>query len=231
MVAAGALTTTAVGGYLWWENRSNTEPVQVSQQQSFPSAVRGAVQPSPTTQTLQVRDASNTPAGSDEGSPQGQAQTNAGEQPSLGTQLGGPYASDAARAESQATLPTPDQFAQYEQYEEAGQLLYAEVNPGNGEQAVVGRQVAMLYKGWLTDGTLFDQTATDEAGVVQPFVFTLGAGHVIQGWDQGIVGMKVGSKRRLVIPSNLAYGDIERGPIPAQSMLIFDIELVAVAPE
>ncbi len=95
---------------------------------------------------------------------------------------------------------------------------------GTGEEAVAGKVVTVHYTGTLTDGTKFDSSV--DRG--QPFRFILGAGQVIQGWEQGFAGMKVGGKRSLVIPANMAYGDRAIGSIPAGSTLLFDVELLAV---
>jgi FKBP-type peptidyl-prolyl cis-trans isomerase FkpA len=95
---------------------------------------------------------------------------------------------------------------------------------GTGEEAVAGKIITVHYTGTLTDGTKFDSSI--DRG--QPFRFILGAGQVIQGWEQGFAGMKVGGKRSLVIPANMAYGDRAIGAIPAGSTLLFDVELLAV---
>lgn len=95
---------------------------------------------------------------------------------------------------------------------------------GTGEEAVAGKVITVHYTGTLTDGTKFDSSV--DRG--QPFRFILGAGQVIQGWEQGFAGMKVGGKRSLVIPANMAYGDRAIGAIPAGSTLLFDVELLAV---
>ena len=96
---------------------------------------------------------------------------------------------------------------------------------GEGREAVSGRGVSVHYTGTLTDGSKFDSSL--DRG--QPFDFTLGAGRVIKGWDQGVAGMKVGGKRRLTIPPELAYGDRGFGEIiPPGSTLIFEIELLNV---
>ncbi len=96
---------------------------------------------------------------------------------------------------------------------------------GTGTEAVAGKSVSVQYTGTLTDGTKFDSTA-DHGG--QPFTFALGGGQVIKGWDQGVVGMKVGGKRKLVIPPSLGYGSQSVGTIPPNSTLVFEIELVDV---
>jgi FKBP-type peptidyl-prolyl cis-trans isomerase FkpA len=102
-------------------------------------------------------------------------------------------------------------------------LAYDEVI-GTGAEAVTGSTVSVHYTGTLTNGQKFDSSLDRD----QPFQFTLGGGQVIKGWDDGVVGMKVGGKRRLTIPANLAYGDRAVGQIPAGATLIFDIELLAV---
>jgi FKBP-type peptidyl-prolyl cis-trans isomerase len=96
---------------------------------------------------------------------------------------------------------------------------------GEGEQAVAGKVVHVLYVGKLLDGRVFDASRDRSA----PFEFILGAGRVIAGWDKGIVGMKVGGKRRLLIPSHMAYGKRGAGGvIPPDAALDFEVELLAV---
>jgi len=95
--------------------------------------------------------------------------------------------------------------------------------------AKVGDVVSMNYTGSLTDGTTFDSNVDPKFSHVEPFVFTLGAGQVIPGWDKGIVGMKVGEKKTLSIPPEDAYGASGvSGVIPANSTLNFEVELVGI---
>lgn len=104
-------------------------------------------------------------------------------------------------------------------------LRYQEIKLGTGDEAQPGQVYSVNYTGWLaSDGTKFDSSY--DRG--RPIEFPQGAKRVIIGWDQGFEGMKVGGKRRLFIPYQLAYGPTAHGPIPAKADLIFDIELVGV---
>ena len=127
-------------------------------------------------------------------------------------------------------MPTPDEFEIYEQYAGETSALFGEVAIGNGNEPKTGDTVAVIYQGWLTDGTLFDSSPKNDQGQIEAFSFRLGAGEVIRGWDQGISGMKVGGKRRLVIPPSVGYGENGQGPIPPNAILIFDVELVQIIP-
>jgi len=98
----------------------------------------------------------------------------------------------------------------------------------SGDVAQPGDTVSMNYTGRLADGTVFDSNVDPKFGHPEPFTFTLGAGQVIAGWDEGIVGMKVGEKKTLVIPPEKAYGPNDYGPIPGNSTLTFDVELLAI---
>ncbi len=105
-------------------------------------------------------------------------------------------------------------------------LESTDLAPGSGRAAQTGDTVHVQYTGTLLNGTKFD-SSYDHGG--EPFKFTLGKGEVIKGWDQGVVGMKIGGKRRLRIPPELGYGEHGSPPdIPANAALVFEIELVSI---
>lgn len=95
---------------------------------------------------------------------------------------------------------------------------------GEGKTCVKGALITTQYTGWLEDGTVFD--ASYDRG--QPFQCVIGTRRVIQGWDQGLMGMKVGGKRKLLVPAHLAYGERQVAKIPPHSNLVFEIELLEV---
>ena len=104
-------------------------------------------------------------------------------------------------------------------------LTLHDLEVGNGQEIKEGDIASMHYTGWLQDGTKFDSSL--DRG--QPFEFTLGSGNVIKGWDDGVVGMKVHGKRKLIIPPSLGYGSSGAGGvIPPNATLIFEVELLAV---
>ncbi|CAN5337048.1 hypothetical protein BH10PAT1_BH10PAT1_0680 [soil metagenome] len=105
------------------------------------------------------------------------------------------------------------------------ELKVEDIVVGTGAEAVVGKHVTVNYSGTLTNGTKFDSSY--DRGI--PFDFDLGAGRVIKGWDQGVVGMKVGGKRKLTIPASLGYGSAGAPPsIPGGATLVFEVELLKV---
>lgn len=119
-------------------------------------------------------------------------------------------------------------FKQYEQYKDSKEVYFGEIVEGNGAAAQKDNQLAVTYKGYLTNGTLFDQSRTGANGQKEPLLFTLGAGQLISGFEQGVAGMKAGGTRRIIIPPALGYGDKQQNGIPPNSVLIFDVQLLTV---
>jgi FKBP-type peptidyl-prolyl cis-trans isomerase len=105
-----------------------------------------------------------------------------------------------------------------------GTLRIEDLVVGSGAVAVSGDTLTVHYTGSLTNGSVFDSSVGRA-----PFTFRLGAGQVIAGWDQGLVGMRVGGRRRLTIPPELGYGNRANGSIPANSTLRFDVDLLSIA--
>jgi FKBP-type peptidyl-prolyl cis-trans isomerase len=103
-------------------------------------------------------------------------------------------------------------------------LAYKDLKVGDGAEAKPGQMATVHYTGWLPNGTKFDSSR--DRG--DPFAFPIGAGQVIKGWDEGVAGMHVGGRRLLVIPADLGYGDKGSDPIPPNSTLVFDVELLGV---
>lgn len=128
-------------------------------------------------------------------------------------------------------LPTPEPTKEAPKLSDAAVttdsgLRYEDTVAGEGEAAVFGNEVTVNYSGYLTDGTLFDSSVG-----TQPFTFTIGAGRVIKGWEEGLVGMKRGGQRILEIPGDLAYGEQGAGMIPPNATLIFEVEMVDFRPQ
>ena len=118
-------------------------------------------------------------------------------------------------------ITSPSGFAPFSQ---------TDIREGTGAAAETGQLSRVHYTGWL-----YDQNGDDNKGIqfdssrgLEPLTFTLGSGQVIAGWDQGLMGLRVGGLRRLVIPPSLAYGGSRNGPIPPNATLVFDVELVEI---
>jgi FKBP-type peptidyl-prolyl cis-trans isomerase len=108
-------------------------------------------------------------------------------------------------------------------------LKYQDTEEGTGTAAAAGDVVEVHYTGWLTtDGTTKGKKFDSSKDRGKPFQFPLGAGRVIKGWDEGVAGMKPGGKRTLVIPAKLGYGDADKGDIPPNSTLLFEVELLRI---
>ena len=137
-------------------------------------------------------------------------------------------AEQAKPAEEKSATPAmtsyPGEATSAEPMTTGSGLKYIDMIVGSGATAETGKNVVVHYTGYLTNGFKIDSSVDRDAAYELP----LGAGQVIKGWEQGIVGMKVGGKRKLIIPPALGYGASDYGPIPGNSVLVFDIELLDV---
>ena len=124
-------------------------------------------------------------------------------------------------------LPAPQDFQIYEEFASADSVKYVDITIGEGERVAPGDTVAVIYTGWLTSGQRFDASKINEQNQIEPIVLTVGAGSVIRGWEDGLVGMQEGGQRRLIIPSEFGYGASGAGDglIPPNAMLIFDVQI------
>ncbi|HET9098257.1 MAG TPA: FKBP-type peptidyl-prolyl cis-trans isomerase [Candidatus Saccharimonadales bacterium] len=136
--------------------------------------------------------------------------------------------SPSSSAASSNNPVNPANFSQYDKYKTATNALFGEIHVGTGTQLTAGHKATVYYKGWLTNGSLFDETKTNTSGNPIPFSFTLGAHQVITGWEEGLAGMKAGGIRLVIVPPAVGYGSQANGPIPANSVLVFEVQLVSV---
>jgi FKBP-type peptidyl-prolyl cis-trans isomerase FkpA len=131
-------------------------------------------------------------------------------------------ASDAAK------LLDPTTFGQYDKYKDTQTAVYIDLQKGTGDTVSAGKTAVVVYRGWLTNGTLFDESKIGSDGKLQAFSFVLGQHQVIAGWEQAVDGMKVGGVRLLIVPPAVGYGPTGQGPIPGNSVLVFQVQLVQV---
>ncbi len=136
--------------------------------------------------------------------------------------------SDGSSSSSAAQTLDPSTFSQYEKYKDGQGALFGDMQVGTGDPLSASHKAAVYYKGWLTNGQLFDESKPGSDGKLQPFVFTLGAHQVIPGWEQALNGMKVGGTRLVIVPPAVGYGASGQGSIPANAVLVFQVQLAAI---
>jgi peptidylprolyl isomerase len=137
-----------------------------------------------------------------------------------------PSPAPTAPAQTPGAAPATPPEISGEEITTASGLVYIDFGPGTGEEAQTGDRLAVNYSGWLQATSVLFDTSLDQATA---YTVVLGSGGVIKGWEEGLVGMKEGGKRRLIIPPGLAYGEAGQGDtIPPNSTLIFDIELIDI---
>jgi hypothetical protein len=161
---------------------------------------------------------------SSSGSGPPQTPTPAASAPAVNIRVNGASTVAPRPGDAAPTLPSPADFKQYEAYRDNPTAMFGDIVQGTGAAVEAGKTVRVMYRGWLTDGTLFDENYTRNTS----FAFIEGERRVIPGWEQGLMGMKVGGKRRLIVPPGNGYGSEGRDPIPPNAVLVFDVELVDV---
>lgn len=145
-----------------------------------------------------------------------------------GSPLGGSTPTQSKNSSGGSQTIDPSTFVAYEKYKNENQALFGDIVAGTGATLGNGQTATVVYKGWLTNGQLFDQSRTGADGKLQAFQFKVGLGQVIRGWDQGLTGMKVGGARLVIVPPAVGYGASGQGPIPGNSVLVFQVQLVGV---
>lgn len=140
----------------------------------------------------------------------------------------GSSAPTTSNSDELAKLLDPTTFSQYDKYKTAQSASYVDLQKGTGAAVTGGSQVAVVYRGWLTNGALFDESKAGSDGKLQAFGFTSGQHQVIPGWESGLEGAKEGGVRLLVIPPALGYGATGQGPIPGNAVLVFQVQIVQV---
>jgi hypothetical protein len=203
-ILAGAGLLVGLGVIGWIRLHTSDEPVANSQGGSV--LLDTSATPTPTPDPLALR-----VAGANASSVQGTNPTGG----SIGTTQATP---------APAGAPGTADFKQYDKYRSETTALFGELTPGQGQEVAAGSVVSVAYRGYLTDGTLFDESYSSG----KAFSFTEGEHQVILGWEEGLMGMKVGGKRRLIVPPSAGYGAQAHGPIPAGAVMVFDVELLGV---
>jgi FKBP-type peptidyl-prolyl cis-trans isomerase len=215
IIAAVAITIGLASGagalWIWKVSQSNTTAAKQiinNAADSATTSASGASSNAAANNTLSINPGNQTQA---QGRSQAATDVNSQTPPNVTQQSGG-------------VVLDPAKFSAYDKYKDQQTASLANISTGAGAEAVAGKKALVNYRGWLTDGRVFDENIDP----TKPFSFTLGAGGVIAGWEQGIAGMKVGGERLLIIPPAVGYGATGSGPIPGNAVLIFDVKLLVV---
>jgi hypothetical protein len=216
-----AVLALAAGGFLFWQGHYT---LKLSRSSTGPDYGLGRASLSADSADTETSTAASSGGGLAVGS-----SATGGSLGQLGaSSSGGGGQSGASAGSSGSSTPSPDTFAQYDKYKTSQNALFGDVKAGTGDELTANKKAAVYYKGWLTNGQMFDQSRPGSDGKLQPFTFTLGAHQVIPGWEQGMVGMKVGGTRLIIVPPAVGYGDQGQGPIPGAAVLVFEVQLLAV---
>ncbi len=201
-VIISAVVIASVLGGLWWQGHGNDKPKAKGKQTVGDHTISLNQEPPEDTGGLSV----SSGGASDLGQLGGQAQN-----------------SDSGNGNA----GTPD-YSQYDKYKNNKSALFGDIKKGTGAALTVGKKGAVIYKGWLTNGTLVDQSPTSASGEPQPYTFTMGAHAVILGWEEAMYGMKAGGQRLLIVPPAVGYGSEGKGLVPPNAVLVFEVQLTSV---
>jgi FKBP-type peptidyl-prolyl cis-trans isomerase FkpA len=158
----------------------------------------------------------------------GSGATNLGQLGGSGSQTGVQNSQSSSGSSSNSSPDASTSFAQYDKYKNSSSALFGDIQVGTGATLGANQKATITYKGWLTDGTLFDQSQANSSGQLVPYVFTLGTNQVIPGLQEGIDGMKVGGSRLVIVPPSVGYGSQGQKPIPPNAVLVFEVNLLDV---
>jgi len=228
MFGTVVVSLAVIGGYVVWSlhrNSSNKNTVYASASIASPSDTSAI--PLNSAQTVDSIPLNGQPTASDTSggltvtNDPGSASSSLQNQTMQG-QANAP-ATTNTNTSSSSTEPNPDTFKQYNQYTSAKNALFGDMKVGTGVTADSGKKIILSYKGWLTNGQLFDESKPD-----LPFSFTMGKHEVISGMEEGVYGMKVGGTRLLIIPPSVGYGAAGHDPIPGNAVLVFVVQLINV---
>lgn len=221
-IGIGLTLLVMLGGTIFWGLHATSKKPQVLAQTTVNTAANDTG-PS----TLNVQSSSAVPLGNLPGESgqssnatnnTGVAMSSQGEPTTSSTNV-----SNTNNNAHAATLD-PTKFGEYDTYKNEKNALFGDIKVGTGDAAANNKTVAVNYRGWLTNGTIFDENTSAD----KPFSFALGSGTVIAGWDQGIAGMKVGGERLVIVPPAVGYGAKGQGPIPGNAVMVFYVKLLAV---
>lgn len=218
IITALVIIGAGVGGFLYWHANSDSVDRGALSLNNDSSGKNtsgsGGVGLSPSSGVLSVSGGSPTNLGQ-----LGASNNN--------SQSGG-GSSGGSNSKSGSQAPSPDTFAQYEKYKDAQNSLFGDIAKGDGAELTANKTAVVTYKGWLTNGKMFDASRQNSDGSLQPFVFALGGKQVIPGFEQGVAGMKVGGTRLVIVPPSVGYGSEAKENIPPNSVLVFEIKLLSV---
>lgn len=207
LISLWALLVLAAGGWGLWKYKTNTRDsgAALAASQSDDNSSSGSSGPI----TISAGDQGGVPV-------------------SDGSSSSASNGSTAANSDAVNKLLDPTTFSKYDSYKDNQTASFADLNVGSGTAVADGSQVAVLYKGWLTNGKLFDQSRAGSDGKLQAFTFTEGQHQVIAGWEEGLEGARPNGVRLLIVPPAAGYGAAGSSSIPGNSVLIFQVQVLQV---